>query len=471
MNLAEPSPDVMFARQPASTAARDEWVHVQLVRTFMGHSRSAVISALLVIPTLAFVLYKDVNPLGLLAWVIAALLMTLSRYWTVQVYNYRHRFSTGAPLHAFMARHRWILRGSAMVWGASMFLYFRKAPGFEQFISLIVLVSMAGLAVSVFSACWRGFTAYVDGLCSVMLLATVYSALVDAPLLFNHSTRYAPAILLLIYWATIRAAGKRFHAVQRRNLELQYSNAELITALTEKTRLAVDAVATKNRFIAGAAHDLRQSVHALALYAGWLASEPELAAQISPKIVQSTRAVNDLFNSLFDLAKLDAKKTVPNWQQVDLQKVVADLEVQYAPLTREKGLDFRQRVSPVKVRSDPVLLKRVLGNLLSNAIHNTTQGGVLLAVRQGPVGVRVEVWDTGVGIAPEHGLAIFKEFYRIARHGGTEEGFGLGLTIVSRLCKSLDHTLRMNSRPGRGTVFRLDLKSARKRGRGPDSRV
>lgn len=462
MNLAEPSPDALLAREPASTTARDDWVQVQMVRTFMRHSRSAVIAALLVIPTIAFVLYEDVNRLGLLAWVIAALLMTLSRYWTVRVYLHRYTVSSGAPLRAFMARHRWTLRVSAMVWGASMFLYFRKAPGFEQFISLIVLLSMAGFAVNVFSACWRGFTAYVDGLCSVMLLAMVYSALIESPMLFSNSTRYAPAILLLIYWATIRAAGKRFNAVQRRNLELQFANAELVTSLTEKTRAATDAVATKNRFIAGAAHDLRQSVHALALYADWLVAEPELAAQISPKILQSTRAVNDLFNSLFDLATLDAKKTVPNWQEVDLPTLMADLDLQYAPLAQEKGLVLRQRVMPLKVRSDPVLLKRVLGNLLSNAIHNTTQGGVLLAVRQGPAGGRVEVWDTGVGIAPEHGQAIFKEFYRIARHGGTEEGFGLGLAIVSRLCKALKHPLRMNSRPGRGTVFRLDLKSTGK---------
>jgi signal transduction histidine kinase len=465
MTLVTPPPETLLA--PASTTARDDWVQVQLVRSLMRHAHSAVISGLLVIPTLAFVLYQEVNQKALLAWVFAALLMTLFRYRSARTYHQRHAVSGGAPLSAFMARYSWTLRISAMVWGASMFLFFRKVPGFEQFISLIVLVGMAGFAVNVFSACWRSFTAFVDGLCSVMLLAMVYSAFIEAPLMLSNSTRYAPAVLLLIYWATIRAAGKRFHAVQRRNLELQFSNAELITSLTVKARAVTEAVATKNRFVAGAAHDLRQSVHALALYADWLVAEPELAVQIAPKILQSTRVVNELFNSLLDLDKLDTQKTTPNWQEVDLPELMADLELQYAPLAHEKGLVLRRRTMPLTVRTDAVLLRRVLGNLLSNAIHNTTKGGVFLSVRRGLAGSRIEVWDTGVGIAPEHRHAIFQEFYRIARHGGTEEGFGLGLAIVSRLCKSLDHPLRMSSRPGRGTVFRLYFKNTEKPGQRP----
>ncbi|MDP3412792.1 MAG: ATP-binding protein, partial [Polaromonas sp.] len=124
-----------------------------------------------------------------------------------------------------------------------------------------------------------------------------------------------------------------------------------------------------------------------------------------------------------------------------------------------KGLELRTHVRQVVVQSDALLLKRLLGNLLSNAVRHTVKGGVLLAVRDGADGPRIEIWDTGVGVAPEHQQAIFREFYRVAAHNGTEEGFGLGLSIVSRLCETLRHRLTMHSRPGRGTVFRLYLES------------
>jgi signal transduction histidine kinase len=112
---------------------------------------------------------------------------------------------------------------------------------------------------------------------------------------------------------------------------------------------------------------------------------------------------------------------------------------------------------PAELLSDPELLKRLIGNLLSNAIRHTERGGVLLALRQGSTGPAIEVWDTGVGIAPEHQQAIFQEFYRVALHNGTEESFGLGLSVVSRLCAALNCRLSVRSRPGRGTVFRLDV--------------
>jgi signal transduction histidine kinase len=288
-----------------------------------------------------------------------------------------------------------------------------------------------------------------------MLAALAYSVTVDAPVV--RATTGSLAVLVLIYWLAIRLAGQRFHQVQRTNLELQFSNAALIASLTEKTRAAMLAVDSKNRFIANATHDLRQPVHALGLYADWLQAEPEFASQIAPKIVQSTRAVNELFNSLFDLAKLDASAVEVRWQQVDLPSLMAELELQYVPLAQEKGLTLRTRVVQAQVWSDRVLLKRLLGNLLSNAIRHTGGGGVLLAVRQGREGSRVEVWDTGIGIPADEQTAIFEEFYRVARHNGTEDGFGLGLAIVSRLCEALQHPLSVRSRVGRGTVFRLEF--------------
>ena len=438
--------------------ARDDWVEAKLTRSFMRNGRPALHSASMVIPVLVAILYNDVNNLALLCWATAAVVMTIARYRVITIY-YRDYASAGATrLREFLSRYSWTWTLSAAIWGASMFLHFRKAPVYDQFIGLLILAGMAGFAVGAFSASQRCFLGYINGLAYSTIAAVIYSVGLERPFMGTAQT-YSLVLLVLIYWAAIRSAGKRFHRGQRKTLELQYANATLIASLTEKTRMALEAVQTKDRFIASAAHDLRQPVHALGLYADWLRAEPELVAQITPKIVQSTQAVNDLFNSLFDLAKLDSGAVEVTWRQVDLAALVAELELQYAPLAREKGLTLRTHTLPVVVQSDALLLTRLLGNLLSNAVRHTVKGGVLLAVRDGAAGPCIEIWDTGVGVAPEHQQAIFQEFYRVAAHNGTEEGFGLGLSIVSRLCETLKHRLTMHSRPGRGTVFRLYLDS------------
>jgi len=264
--------------------------------------------------------------------------------------------------------------------------------------------------------------------------------------------------LLLIFWQVLRQAGLRLHETHRKNFELQYRNNQLIESLTRQTQAALDAVEIKNRFLASAAHDIRQPVHALSLYADWLGSEPELVHEIAPKIVESTKAVNALFDSLFDLVRLDSGKIKLNIEPVDLAQLLHDLELQYRPLAQAKGLRFQVHAAPGTVLSDPILLRRILGNLVSNAVKYTERGGVLLASRATAEGRRIEVWDTGVGIAPVHQREIFREFYKVPSHAGTEDGFGLGLYIVARLSAILGHPLDLASRPGHGTVFRLTLK-------------
>jgi signal transduction histidine kinase len=135
-------------------------------------------------------------------------------------------------------------------------------------------------------------------------------------------------------------------------------------------------------------------------------------------------------------------------------------------MCQAKGLELRLHVVPGTAVSDPILLQRVVGNLISNAVKYTQRGGILVASRQTREGLRVEVWDTGVGIAAEHQREIFREFYKVPAHGGTEEGFGLGLYIVGRLTHILGHALTMRSRPGRGSVFRLRLTPTNARAAG-----
>lgn len=429
---------------------------MRLIHTFMRYARPALHSALVLLVVMVAILYRHVDPLALGLWATATAVVTLSRYGVISIYQRNLVGVSGPPLRAFMARYGWTWPASAMAWGASMFIYFLKAPIYDQFLCMVVLVGMAGFAVGTFSSWLPCFRSYVNGLGISVVIALLYELVKEGGLPSTFNT-YGMLALVVIYWAVIRVSGQRFHEVQRVNLELQYDNSTLIKSLTEQSRAALEAVEIKNRFIASAAHDLRQPVHALDLYAGWLAAEPEFVEQITPKIVRSTKAVNDLFNSLFDLAGLEADPLRVNPQEVDLAVLLQDLEAQYAPFARERSLRLRVRGATGQIRSDPVLLQRLVGNLLSNALRNTHRGGVLMAVRRRRGVPCIEIWDTGVGIAKEHQQAIFQEFYRIPLQG-TEEGFGLGLAIVSRLSEALGHPVGLASRAGRGSVFWVELR-------------
>ncbi|PKL93234.1 MAG: sensor histidine kinase, partial [Gemmatimonadetes bacterium HGW-Gemmatimonadetes-1] len=236
---------------------------------------------------------------------------------------------------------------------------------------------------------------------AVILWRTVVDRQFESP-----AYHYWLLLLVVLNCVILLKTGEQLHRTSRRNAELRYRNDQLIGSLIQQTDAALAAVTVKNRFLASAAHDIRQPVHALALYADWLRNEPDLAREITPKIVEATKAVNSLFDSLFDLARLDSGQVQVRVERIDVVRLLKDLELQYRPMAQARGLQFRLRLAPGCVLSDQILLKRVLGNLIANAIKYTASGGILVASRRDGNGMRIEVWDTGVGIAvdqrPEH---------------------------------------------------------------------
>lgn len=439
-----------------ATPAEAQWVEGELVRSLMRTQRNTQFVGLMLIPVFLGVLWTDAA-LGLLGgWAALATAAAALRFWVIRQYEIgvMHR---GAGEHlAFFERWRFVFPSSAFVWGATTLLYFDRSSLADQFICWLIMAGLAMFSINALSSHLATMRAYLNTLALTALAVMGWRIGVDLQLK-GPSYHWWLVALLVVFWQVLREAGYRLHVTHRRNFELQYRNNQLIESLTRQTQAALDAVEIKNRFLASAAHDIRQPVHALGLYADWLRSEPELVDEIAPKIVESTKAVNQLFDSLFDLARLDAGKIKLNIETVDLGKLLHDLELQYRPLAEAKGLQFRVHVQPGTATSDPILLQRIVGNLISNAVKYTHKGGVLVASRVTPRGRRIEIWDTGVGIAPVHQREIFREFYKVPTHGGTEEGFGLGLYIVQRLTQILGHPLTLASRPGRGTVFRLFL--------------
>lgn len=446
---------------PASpyTPAETEWVDAQLVRSLVRVAGNTQVAIWVVIPIYAGLMWDNTPPLALVLWTVVALAVAAVRGRVVRHYERHLSAADPASQLAFYARARHLWTASALVWASSVGLFFDRAPLSTQFICWLILASITMLAVNGLSPVLGTVRVYLNTLMGAVFAIVVWHVVAEHQLQGPYY-HYWLLALLAIFWQVLAQAGQRQHRTHRRNFELQYRNSQLIESLTRQTRAALDAVEIKNRFLASATHDIRQPVLALGLYADWLANEPELVGEIAPKILESTRAVNALFDSLFDLVRLDSGKIRLKLETVSLDKLLDDLELQYRPLAQAKGLQFQVRRAGGTVYSDNLLLARILGNLVSNAIKYTERGTVLLAMRHVRTHPCVEVRDTGLGIAPEHQRDIFREFYKVPVHEGTQDGFGLGLHIVSRLAHILGHPVELKSEPGRGTMFRLVLDSS-----------
>jgi CheY-like chemotaxis protein len=219
-------------------------------------------------------------------------------------------------------------------------------------------------------------------------------------------------------------------------------------------------------FLAAASHDLRQPLHAVGFFAAALSgrvNDPQLRDLIN-SINASVEALENLFNALLDISKLDAGVVEPSVSAFNLESMLTRLKQEFEPEAFARGLQLRMRVRSLRVYSDPVLLERIVRNLLSNAIRYTRRGGVLLACRVHAKVVAIEVWDTGVGIPEGERERIFEEFYQIRNEISPSEqrlGLGLGLAITRRLCELLRHRLTLRSRVGGGTMLRLEVPRAR----------
>ncbi|UEM03261.1 PAS domain-containing protein [Skermanella rosea] len=234
--------------------------------------------------------------------------------------------------------------------------------------------------------------------------------------------------------------------------------------LTDKLT-AEQASRAKTSFLAAASHDLRQPIQAVALFAKLLdrrVMEPS-ASNLVGLIQQSVRSLSDLLDAIIHMSKLEAGAVEPDIGPVMLGDLLGRLAGEFTAQAAEKGLDLIVVNTSLEVRSDPLLLERILRNLISNAVRYTEQGRVLIGCRRRGAMVSIEVWDTGIGIPPDQFGDIFREFHRgDDRAHNASEGFGIGLAVVNRLTALLGHRMEVSSAPGKGSVFRIEVASARR---------
>ena len=244
--------------------------------------------------------------------------------------------------------------------------------------------------------------------------------------------------------------------------ELEQRVINVTAELREKKNEAENATRAKSRFLAAASHDLRQPTHALGMFVARLGQLPldAPARQLVGSVEDSVRAMQDLLDDLMDVSRLDAGAVTVNLRPVALHAVLNQVQNALQPLATQKGLRLRFRPTPLWVMSDAMLLHRIVLNLVHNALRYTEVGSVLVVCRRCEAGsaVRLEVWDSGIGIAPEYQEDIFKEFYQVGNAGRDRaHGLGLGLNIVERSAALLGHPIDLHSVLGRGSRFAITL--------------
>jgi signal transduction histidine kinase len=255
--------------------------------------------------------------------------------------------------------------------------------------------------------------------------------------------------------------GNQFNNMTAR---LQESYATLERKVEERTRELEIANLAKSRFLAAASHDLRQPLHALGLFVAQLCgrTRADERRRIVARINAALSAMNELFNALLDVSKLDAGVLTPDLTEFPAAQLLKRIETTFGGAAREKGLSFRVVTSSVWTCTDFILLERILFNLVSNAIRYTATGGLLVGCRRRNGQLQIQVWDTGTGIPEDQRQRVFAEFYRLSKHDRDQRGgLGLGLAIVDRLCRLLDHPIELKSTLGKGSCFSVAVPIAR----------
>ena len=263
----------------------------------------------------------------------------------------------------------------------------------------------------------------------------------------------------VVSFTDVTAEREALAVISEANETLERRVAERTLELQHAVASAERANATRSRFVAAASHDLLQPLSAAKLYLSALEAETAAApfANVVHKAQSALGSVETILSALLDISRLDAGAASLDITDIPLSTVLRQLSVEFQPLAAQKGLVLRVVPSTALVRSDPTYFRRILQNLIANAVKYTDKGRIVVGARRRGDFIRLEVWDTGPGIPGDQQANIFKEFQRLNASASASEGMGLGLAIVDRACALLRHPLALSSVVGRGSCFHVTV--------------
>ncbi len=354
-------------------------------------------------------------------------------------------------------RMRWawlmLLPASALLVFSAAYFFLNSPVGRQAgdtFAGVVLVMAVSAMVAA-------GLAAYVLAMRRLRALDALTAVVGDA---LGPDVQIGPGDDLEALRQGVEAMARRLSALRS---DMQQHVAQATAELTRQKQAIELASQAKSRFLASASHDLRQPMHAIGLFASAL--EPHVATAegkaILDKIQASLATTESLFSAVLDVSRLDAGSVQPQVGRVSVTHLLERLRDDFQYEAAAHGLRIRLRGAAYHVESDPVLLDRILRNLVSNALRYTDKGGILLAARRHGDHIRFQVWDSGIGIPAEHFSSIFTEFYQVQPvRPGRMKGLGLGLAIVDRLARLLGHRLEVRSVAGKGSVFNLDVPLA-----------
>jgi signal transduction histidine kinase/CheY-like chemotaxis protein len=416
-------------------------------------------------------LFGNVVGMGLVAlvfgpvaatWQLLAWFVPVGLLWLVRLAQWLH-FGRGEGVpDAQIARQRPLLSVLALaqgaMWGIGVWLFWGVGGAFHKIVMILAIATYSLGSVQVLAHHPKLFLAFV----SLVFVPAIVRVGTDPA---DPDALALSGVICLLFGATV-LMGRRYRGALADAEDLRAQTERLAAELRVQAehaegarREAEAANRAKTQFFAAASHDLRQPLHAMGLFAEALRQrirDPEVASLVN-SINESVDALEGLFGELLDITRIDTGGVEVHPAPVRLRELFGRLRLHFEPTAFEKGLQLAFRGERHVVHTDPVLVERILRNLVSNAIRYTEDGGVLVACRPRGGMLLLQVWDSGIGI-PEANLPhVFDEFYQV--HGSRplqahqRKGLGLGLAIVKRLAALVGTEIVVRSRVGHGTVF------------------
>ncbi len=360
--------------------------------------------------------------------------------------------------------------------GVSIFDLQARLVGWNERLGQLLAIPMArfriGASFDYLLQRFRAEIGFSDGMTDDMLEEWVHGARGRAPLSFE--VRRGDDLILAVFaqempdggfvmsFTDVTAERAAIEALSRANETLEARVMERTLELEDALGNAERANASRSRFVAAASHDLLQPLSAAKLFISSIGDEA-IAPQAREALEKAQNAlvsVEGILDALLDISKLESGRAAVSVGHVSLGRLLSQLREEFGAIAAAKGLRLTIRPVDAVVVSDPAYLRRILQNLIGNAIRYTMRGRVLVGARKRGGMVRLEVWDTGPGIPEEEQDNIFKEFHRLNARASASEGMGLGLAIVERACALLGHPLGLASTVGKGTCFMLQVPLA-----------
>ena len=446
----------MDAQQRPTARILSEQIHVSL-RLLPVSLAGQIIGAL----GIAARFWPLVNHVMLVSWLVA---LTITVWLWARL---RRRFlaDTRREAHIREWLRQWMIQSVAtgIVWGFAGVAFLIT----QDTMDIVVLVSVM---VAVVFASWPAYSCWIPSLFAVMLLSLGPLTLGLTSALEIGQTALTVIVIVLICF--VLYSGRRLSEVVVMAVTRDAQNERLVARLkseksrAESERRAVAAASERRaKFFAGANHDLRQPLQAMGIYLQILQmqSTPETKDVIA-QLGATAQNISTLVEQLLEVSRIETGHLDVKMENVSVAELFAELAAEFAPVAASKGFFFLTRPLPLTVHTDPLFVKRILTNLVTNAIRYSRKPGskIVLAARRLRNGrITIGVYDQGPGISEEDRHRIFEAFYRGEAGKHSETGYGLGLSIVSGLAKRLGIPITVGSRLGRGSVFRLEFTSVK----------